>query len=120
METDGYDIESMAGMAAGNAQIIVFITGRGSQASFDGVPLIKVVSNSTTYNNMKGDFDINAGVIIDGGKTIQKVGKEIFEFMVKVANGELTKPEINKQDQFAIRQEGFNYPTLRDVAENGL
>lgn len=120
MEADGYDIESMAGMAAGGAQIIAFTTGRGSPAGFAGVPVIKVVSNSITYKNMEGDMDINAGAIIDGIKSIQEVGKEIFDFMVKVANGELTKAEMNKQNLFAIRQEGFNYPTLKDVADRGL
>jgi len=39
---------------------------------------------------------------------------------VKAASGELTKAEKNKQNQFAIRQEGFNYPTLKDIVEKGL
>lgn len=120
METDGYDIESIAGMAAGGAQVVVFTTGRGNTAGFAGVPVIKVVTNSTTYNRMKGNFDVNAGVIVDGEKTIREVGGGIFELMVKVANGRQTKAERNKQNQFAIRQEGFNYPTLKEIAEKGL
>lgn len=120
METAGYDIESIAGMAAGGAQVILFTTGRGTPAGFAGVPVIKVVSNSTTYKNMEGDLDVNAGTIIDEDKTIQEVGKGIFKLMVKVASGELTKAEKNKQNQFAIRQEGFNYPTLKDIADKGL
>jgi len=39
---------------------------------------------------------------------------------VKVASGELTKAEKDKQNQFAIRQEGGNYPTLKDTVEKGL
>ena len=120
METAGYDIESMAGMAAGGAQVILFTTGRGATAGFAGVPVIKVVSNSTTYKKMKDDIDVNAGAIIDEDKAIQEVGKEILELMVKVASGGLTKAEKNKQNQFAIRQEGFNYPTLKDIADKGL
>ena len=120
METAGYDIESIAGMAAGGAQVILFTTGRGTPAGFAGVPVIKVVSNSAAYKNMEGDLDVNAGTIIDSDKTTQEVGREIFELMVKVAGGELTKAEKNKQNQFAIRQEGFNYPTLKDIAEKGL
>jgi altronate dehydratase len=84
------------------------------------VPVIKVVTNSTTYNKMKGNFDVNAGVIIDGEKTIQEVGEEIFELLVKVASGKQTKAERNRQNEFAIRQEGFNYPTLKEVAERRL
>ena len=120
METDGYDVESMAGMAAGGAQVIIFTTGRGATAGFAGVPVIKVSSNSTTYKKVKGDIDVNAGAIIDGGKTIREVGEEIFELVIQVASGELTKPERNKQNNFAIRQEGYHWPTLKDIAEKGL
>ncbi len=120
METDSYDIESMAGMAAGGVQVIIFTTGRGSPAGFAGVPVIKVSSNSTTYKNMKGDIDVNAGGIIDENKTIQKVGEEIFGLLVRVASGELTKAERNKQNHFAIRQEGYHWPTLKDIASKRL
>ena len=75
---------------------------------------------SAAYNRMKGNFDVNAGLILDGEKTIEETGREIFELMVKVAGGRLTKAEKNKQNQFAIRQEGFNYPTLKDIAEKSL
>ena len=71
-------------------------------------------------NNMKDNFDINAGAIIDGEKTIREVGEEIFELLIKVADGRQTRAERNRQNQFAIRQEGFIYPSLREIAEKGL
>jgi altronate dehydratase large subunit len=116
METAGYDIESVTGMVAGGAQVVIFTTGRGSPAGFPLAPVIKVVSNSNTYRKMPGDFDNNAGSIIDGAKTIEEVGREIFELLVDVAGGRQTKAEINKQYQLAIRQEGFPWPTLSDLA----
>jgi altronate dehydratase large subunit len=120
METDGYDIESIAGMAAGGAQVVAFTTGRGNTAGFAGVPVIKVVTNTATYNRMRGNFDVNAGTITDGLKTIREVGGEIFGLILKVAGGRLTKAERNRQHQFAIRQEGFNYPSLKEIIEQGL
>ena len=69
---------------------------------------------------MPGDFDINAGTIIDGFKTIEEVGKEIFNLLIDVSNGKETRAEINKQYQFAIRQEGFHWPRLKDIAEKNL
>jgi altronate dehydratase large subunit len=119
METAGYDIESVTGMVAGGAQVVIFTTGCGSPAGSPLAPVIKVVSNSNTYKKMPGDFDINAGSIIDSDKTIKEVGREIFELLVDVASGKQTKAEINKQYQFAIRQEGFQWPTLRDIAHEG-
>jgi altronate dehydratase large subunit len=106
MDTPGYDIDSMAGFAGGGAQLILFTTGRGSPAGFPAVPVIKVVSNSTTYKNMPGDMDVNAGAIIDEGKTIEQVGKDIFDLALKVANGEQTCAEINRSVPFNILKQG--------------
>jgi altronate dehydratase len=93
-------------MAAGGAQIIIFTTGRGSTAGFPGVPVIKVASNSQTHKNMPGDMDVNAGSIIDGGKTIDEVGQEIFELTVEVANGKQTCAEINRSAPFNYLKQG--------------
>ena len=120
METDGYDVESMTGMVAGGAQVVIFTTGRGSPSGYALAPVIKVVSNSSIYKRMPGDFDINAGAIIDGFKTTEEVGKEVFELLVDVSSGRETQAEINKQHQFAIRQEGFHWPRLKDIAEENL
>lgn len=106
MDTPGYDIDSMAGMAAAGAQILIFTTGRGSTAGFPAVPVIKVASNSKTYNNMPDDMDVNAGSIIDGGKTIDDVGREIFDLAIEVANGRMTCPEINKSAVFNYLKQG--------------
>jgi altronate dehydratase large subunit len=106
MDTPGYDIDSMAGFAAGGTQIMLFTTGRGSPAGFPCVPVIKVVSNSTTYRNMPGDMDINAGVIIDEGKTTEQVGLEIFELALRVANGQQTCAEINRSRPFNYLKQG--------------
>ncbi len=120
METCGYDIESMTGMVAGGAQVVIFTTGRGSPAGYALAPVIKVVTNSTTYHNQPGDFDVNAGVIVDGEKTVQELGREIFQLLIEVASGQETRPEINKQCHFALRQEGYLWPDLEDIAKKCL
>ena len=106
MDTPGYDIDSMAGMAAAGAQIMLFTTGRGSTAGFPAVPVVKIASNSRTYNNMPGDMDVNAGVIIDQGKSIDDVGGEIFELSLEVAEGRQTCAEINKSAVFNYLKQG--------------
>jgi altronate dehydratase large subunit len=109
MDTPGYDIDAMAGMAGGGAQIIVFTTGRGTPVGFPAVPVIKVSSNSTTFNNMKGDIDVNAGSILDAGKTVSEVGREIFECIVRTAGGGLTSAEINKSSVFNCLKKGATF-----------
>jgi len=105
MDTPGYDIESMAGLAAAGTQIILFTTGRGSIAGCPAVPVVKVASNSHTFNNMPGDMDVNAGTILDG-KTIGEVGKEIFDLSIDVANGKQTCAEINRSAPFSYLKQG--------------
>ena len=106
MDTPGYDIDSMAGMAAAGAQIMLFTTGRGSVAGFPAVPVVKISSNSRTYNRMPGDMDINAGSIIDAGKTLEEVGGEIFRFSLEVAEGRATCAELNKSAVFNYLKQG--------------
>ena len=106
MDTPGYDIDSMAGLAAGGAHIILFTTGRGTPAGFPAVPVIKVCSNSTTFKNMPGDIDVNAGTIIDEDKSIEQVGQEIYELTMRVADGELTCAEKNLSIPFNYLKEG--------------
>lgn len=113
METAGYDIESMTGMVAGGAQVIIFTTGRGFPAGHAMAPVIKVISNSDMYDKMPSDFDTNAGTAIDGDKTIMEIGKDIFELVGDVSSGKQTRAEINRQCHFALQQEGFHWPTLK-------
>jgi altronate dehydratase len=50
---------------------------------------------------MHSDLDLSAGGVIDGTDTIDEVGRQVFEHMIKVADGELlAKAEINKHREF--------------------
>ena len=103
MDTPGYDAESITGMAAAGAQAIIFTTGRGSPAGFPIAPVIKVSSNSEIYRAMADDIDIDAGQVLSG-KTLDEVGEEILALLLRVARGENTKAEVNRQEVFAIAQ----------------
>ena len=93
MDTPGYDPVSLTGLAAGGCNLIAFTTGRGSAIGFPSIPVIKISSNSNTYRRMTDNMDINGGAIADGDKTVQQVGKEIFDLVLKVASGEQTCAE---------------------------
>jgi altronate hydrolase len=93
MNTPGYDPVSLSGLAAGGCNIFAFTTGRGSATGFPTVPTIKIVTNSDTYRRMPADMDVNAGAIADGDKSVQEVGREIFDLMLEVASGRRTCSE---------------------------
>lgn len=92
MDTPGYDPYSATGQVAGGSTIIVFTTGRGSCFGFKPSPSIKVASNTTLYENMTDDMDINAGVVLNGVST-QEVGMQILDEIIAVASGKQSKSE---------------------------
>ena len=101
MDTPGYDPVSITGLAAGGVNLIAFTTGRGSAIGFPSVPVLKIASNSAMYRRMTGNMDVNAGRIADGTATVQEVGQEIFEALLRVASGEKTRAEILGHHEFS-------------------
>jgi len=97
MDGPGYDMESLAGLAAAGCQIIVFTTGRGTPAGFPLVPVIKVASTGRCYKLMEDDIDIDAGAVLED-RALSEVGEYLREFALGVMNGERTKAEKNGQD----------------------
>ena len=120
METAGSDVESITGMIAGGAQVVIFTTGRGTPAGSPLAPVIKVISNTTAYHKMPEDFDVNAGQVIDGDKSLKEVGEEIFNLVVEVADGKQPRAEVNRQNMFAIRHDGYQWPLMQDICKKGL
>jgi altronate dehydratase large subunit len=106
MDGPAHDIVSNTGMIAAGAQVIVFTTGRGTPIGSPIAPVIKVSSNSITYHHMKDNLDIDAGVILDGVESIQSIGEKIFQEIIAVASGKLTRAEILGHHEFAIHPIG--------------
>jgi altronate hydrolase len=93
MDSPGYDPASVAGMVAGGANVVLFTTGRGSCFGCKPVPSLKIASNSYLYHRMTEDMDINAGEVLEG-KTVDQMGEEMFQRVLEVASGSLTKSEL--------------------------
>ncbi len=92
MDSPGFDPASITGKVAGGANLILFTTGRGSCYGCKPVPSIKIASNTTLFERMREDMDLNAGPIAQG-QSVQSVGEEFFEFALSVASGERTASE---------------------------
>lgn len=93
MNTPGYDPVSLAGLAAGGVNLIAFTTGRGTAIGFPTVPVLKIATNSPLFHKMRENMDLNAGVIADGVRPVEEVGRDIFETLLRVASGEKTASE---------------------------
>lgn len=102
MDTPGHDTEQLTGYGAGGINIIVFTTGRGTPTGSAIVPTIKVATNTTMAEAIPDLIDLNAGTIADGLKTLNDVGGELFDLILEVANGQLTKAEKGLHHEFSL------------------
>jgi len=109
MDTPGEDIDSITGMVAGGAQIVVFTSGLGTPTGCPIAPVIKLTGNSGTYRKMTDNIDFNAGRVISGEATVEELGKELFGELVKVCNGQLTKAESLGHNEFGIFRIGYTF-----------
>ncbi|CAE6723138.1 UxaA family hydrolase [Paraburkholderia nemoris] len=93
MDAPGYDPMGATGQIASGANLVVFTTGRGSCFGAKPAPSIKVATNTSMYNRMTDDMDINCGEIMDGTATVEQKGQEIFKTIIQVASGKQSKSE---------------------------
>jgi altronate dehydratase large subunit len=97
MDGPGYDTDSLAGLAASGAQIILFSTGRGNPIGFPFVPVIKIATTTHLFAQMQDDMDLNAGTILEG-ESIASVGERMRAVLLQTIEGTPTKAEMNRQD----------------------
>ena len=93
MDTPGYDLASITGMIAGGANMICFTTGCGTVLGCKPTPVIKLASNTEMFKRLSGDMDINCGLIVQGKKTQEEMGSDIFQHILNTASGNKTKSE---------------------------
>lgn len=92
MDSPGFDPASVTGKVAGGANLVMFTTGRGSCFGCKPTPVIKIASNTSLFERLNEDMDLNAGTILEG-ETLQAAGDRFFEYALRVASGEKTCSE---------------------------
>ena len=68
------------------------------------MPVLKLTGNSRSYEEMKGLFDFNAGIVLEG-VSVKEAGEKLLDKVIEIANGEETKSEINEDFEFIIPRE---------------
>ena len=107
--TPGNDVESTTAMVGSGANIVVFTTGLGTPTGNPIAPVIKLSSNSILAKRMPDIIDIDAGDVIKGKKSIEEMGEEVLDYIVKVASGEIkAKADENNQNDFIPWKRGVS------------
>ena len=95
MDSPGREPEILTGLAACGCNVIAFTTGGGAPQGFPFVPVIKITGNSRTWEHLQDHMDLTVSGVMEGAETLPEAGKRIFDEIVEVASGKLTKAEIS-------------------------
>jgi len=101
MQGPGNDLESVTGLISSGANMICFSTGYGTITGSALVPVIKISSNTMTFDKLKEDMDFNAGRLLEN-EVLDDVSEELLEKVIDIASGEKSWSEKWKQRQFQI------------------
>ena len=101
LDGPGNDMVAITNLTAAGAHIILFTTGRGTPLGAP-VPTLKVASNHVLAQKKSNWIDFDAGGFADG----EELDGKFFDLIIKTANGELAKNEINGYSEIAIFKDG--------------
>jgi len=104
MDSPGNDVESLAGMVAGGAVLVLFTTGRGTPLGCPVAPVIKIASNTPVAERMAENIDFNAGQIADGVLTFGEASERLWRLTLAVIEGLPTRSERLGHREFGIRR----------------
>lgn len=110
--TNPNDTEGIMDLISAGAQIVLFVTGRGSVIGSPIAPLIKITGNAKTFRNMADDIDFNAGRVLDGTLTLDGAAQELAKLVREVAHGGRSKPEQLGHREYFIMYKHQDTPSL--------
>ena len=104
MDTPGLDVESVTGMVAGGAQVVVFTTGLGTPTGNPVAPVIKVTGNGRTARHMADNIDVDVSGVLAESETLDQAADRLFAEVLAVASGRQTVAEALGHREFAIHR----------------
>ena len=106
MDTPGHDGESVTGMVAGGAQVVIFSTGRGTPLGAPVAPVIKITGNLCTTQSMADHVDFSVAGLIFRERTVEEAGEALWALLLRVLEGQETASELLGHREFAITRAG--------------
>ena len=97
----GNDIVAITNLMAAGVHIILFTTGRGTPVG-SAVPTVKISTNKNLAEKKSGWIDFDASPTLLGNPLTD----ELFEYIIRVAEGEKTKNEQYGYREISIFKDG--------------
>lgn len=112
--TNPNDSEGLMDLIASGAQVVLFVTGRGSVIGSAVAPLVKVTGNSRTFQRMVDDMDFDAGRVLSGEVGLEEAANELAQLVAAIASGSPSKPEALGHREYFIPYKHQDAPGLSD------
>ncbi|WP_395768838.1 UxaA family hydrolase [Aquirufa sp.] len=107
--TPGNDVLATTGMAGAGATVQLFTTGLGTPTGNPISPMVKLSTNTRLAQKLPEIIDIDCGPIISGEKSVEEMGEEVLEYVIKLASGEITTKAMDLgQDDFMFWRRGVS------------
>ena len=97
----GNDIVAITNLAAAGVHVILFTTGRGTPVG-GPVPTVKIATNHSLAERKSNWIDFDASPTLSGNP----LTNELFEYIIRVAEGEQTKNELHGYREISIFKDG--------------
>ena len=97
----GNDIVACTNLMAAGAHMILFTTGRGTPLG-TAVPTVKISTNHLLAERKSNWIDFDASPMLDGKDQTD----ELLKYVIRVADGEKTKNEVNGYEEISIFKDG--------------
>jgi altronate dehydratase large subunit len=96
----GREPEALTALAAAGCQLILLTTGIGDPHGFPFVPVLKITSNEKTAYRLEDCIDLNISYVTEGLYDLTQSSNLIYNEIINVVNGRMTKSEINRYHSF--------------------
>ncbi len=106
MNTPSAACESMTGLLGGGSHMIIFSTGRGNAIGAPISPTVKITGNPHTAASMPENIDVDVSAIISNSEPLTTASERLWDEMVKVAQGKITRCEVLQEDQLSVSRFG--------------
>lgn len=103
LDAPNSDLISVTSMTAAGCNMMLFTTGMGSPLASPIVPTVKITANEKTFEKMNENIDFLASDKDPASSS------DLFQAIVKYANGEPTKAEITGQGDICIPIDGITF-----------
>ena len=107
--TPGNDVECVTAQVAAGSSVVLFTTGLGTPTGNPIAPVVKLSTNSLLAKRMPDIIDVDTGPVISGDSSIEQMGEQVLDYVIRVASGEVrTKAEQKNQEDFIPWKRGVS------------